>query len=313
MQNEFFEKAELLSLKKIWDYAEHNAMTDLLRYRGRWFCAFREGEDHVSPGGKIRVLASDDGLSWNSAALLEMPDHDLRDPKLSITPSGRLMLNTCAVQRTPSKQNLQSFILFSEDGIEWGVPQPIGDPDCWLWRVAWHQGAAYAIGYTIFEPLRTRLYIAPDGMHYDLMEDSLCTEDFPNEATLAFQKDGSALCLQRRDAGKATALLGISKPPYIAWEWKDLGVRIGGPNLLILPDGCIIAAVRRYGANAWTSLNYLDPVEGTLREFLALPSGGDTSYAGLCWHEDILWVSYYSSHEEKTSIYLAKIKIPYRD
>ena len=40
---------------------------------------------------------------------------------------------------------------------------------------------------------------------------------------------------------------------------------------------------------------------------LTLPSGGDTSYAGMVWHNDLLWVSYYSSHEGKTSIYLAKI------
>jgi hypothetical protein len=38
MKNEFFVKAELLDLRKIWDYAEHNAMTDLIRFRNRWFC-----------------------------------------------------------------------------------------------------------------------------------------------------------------------------------------------------------------------------------------------------------------------------------
>jgi len=38
---------------------------------------------------------------------------------------------------------------------------------------------------------------------------------------------------------------------------------------------------------------------------VTLPSGGDTSYPGLLWHEERLWVSYYSSHEGKTSIYLA--------
>ena len=41
-----------------------------------------------------------------------------------------------------------------------------------------------------------------------------------------------------------------------------------------------------------------------------LTSGGDTSYAGLVWHDEVLWISYYSSHEGKTSIYLAKVKIP---
>jgi hypothetical protein len=102
-------------------------------------------------------------------------------------------------------------------------------------------------------------------------------------------------------------MLGSSGPGYTQWDWKDLGIRVGGPNLLVLPDGRIVAAVRRYGTQPWTSLSWLDPVEGSLVEFLALPSAGDTSYAGLQWHEEILWVSYYSSHEQKTSVYLARV------
>lgn len=142
------------------------------------------------------------------------------------------------------------------------------------------------------------------------MADRLSVENFPNEATIAFQKDGTALCLLRRDAGSATALLGQSLPGYERWDWKDLGIRIGGPNLIILPDGRIVAAIRRYGKQPWTSLNWADPVKGSLTEFLMLPSGGDTSYAGLWWHEEILWVSYYSSHEGRASIYLARVELP---
>jgi hypothetical protein len=40
-----------------------------------------------------------------------------------------------------------------------------------------------------------------------------------------------------------------------------------------------------------------------------LPSGGDTSYAGLVWHDGVLWVSYYSSHEGKSAVYLAKVNV----
>ena len=50
-------------------------------------------------------------------------------------------------------------------------------------------------------------------------------------------------------------------------------------------------------------------VNGKLTEALKLPSGGDTSYAGLVWHDGLLWISYYSSHEGKTNIYLAKVRI----
>ena len=48
--------------------------------------------------------------------------------------------------------------------------------------------------------------------------------------------------------------------------------------------------------------------DGDYEPVLTFPSGGDTSYPGLVWHDGLLWMSYYSSHEGKTSIYLAKIK-----
>jgi hypothetical protein len=41
-----------------------------------------------------------------------------------------------------------------------------------------------------------------------------------------------------------------------------------------------------------------------------LPSSGDTSYPGLVLEGDRLLVSYYSSHEERTAIYLAEIDLP---
>ena len=103
-------------------------------------------------------------------------------------------------------------------------------------------------------------------------------------------------------------MLGVSQPPYTSWEWKDVGARIGGPHMIRLPDGRFVAAVRLYDGKTRTSLCRIDPETGRLDELLALPSGGDTSYAGLVWHDNLLWVSYYSSHEGKTSIYLARIQ-----
>ena len=129
-----------------------------------------------------------------------------------------------------------------------------------------------------------------------------------------FLPDESALCLLRRD-GKgpvATAQLGRSRPPYTAWTWVDLGKTIGGPTLLQLPDGRIVAGVRLLDGKARTSLCWLDPEAGKLDEFLTLPSGGDTSYPGLVWHDGRLWISYYSSHEGKASIYVARVKPPAR-
>jgi hypothetical protein len=101
----------------------------------------------------------------------------------------------------------------------------------------------------------------------------------------------------------------MAKPPYTDWTWRDLGIRIGGPQILALPDGRYVAAARLHEPKSHTALAWFDPEAGTLKPFLLLPSSGDTSYPGLVWHDGKLWVSYYSSHEGKTSIYLAKVKL----
>jgi hypothetical protein len=130
----------------------------------------------------------------------------------------------------------------------------------------------------------------------------------PNEAALAFGPDGTCLCLLRRDEGPATGLFGTARPPYREWSWKDLGRRVGGPVMTRLSDGRLVAVMRLYDRQVRTSVCVVDPDAGRLEELLALPSGGDTSYAGLVWHDGLLWVSYYSSHEGRTAIYLAKVR-----
>jgi hypothetical protein len=196
------------------------------------------------------------------------------------------------------------------DGHQWSEPVKIGDPNFWLWRTTWQMKSAYSIGYDTTGERGLRLYRSKDGRQFDALVSNLFYEGNPNETSIVFLPDYTALCLLRRDGEKASGQLGIAQPPYGLWKWKDLGVKIGGPQMLLLPDGRIVAAVRLYDGGARTALAWIDPKEGKLTEFLKLPSGGDTSYAGLVWHDGLLRVSYYSSHEGKTSIYLAKVKLP---
>ncbi len=42
---------------------------------------------------------------------------------------------------------------------------------------------------------------------------------------------------------------------------------------------------------------------------LTLPCGGDSSYGGMVWYDDLLWMSYYLSHEDGTNIYMAKVRL----
>lgn len=132
--------------------------------------------------------------------------------------------------------------------------------------------------------------------------------EYPNETSLVFLPDDTCYCLLRCDGTDNSARIGTSRPPYTDWSWKNLRTRIGGPNMVRLPDGRFVAVVRLHNGGPHTSLCWINPKAGTMTEALRLPSGGDTSYAGMVWHDGLLWISYYSSHESKASIYLAKVK-----
>jgi hypothetical protein len=302
---------ELVNVERIWDKAPHNAFTDLVRFNNQFFCVFREGEKHVSADGALRVITSKEGKNWESAALITSPDSDLRDAKITVTPDGKLMLSGAEALHDKSVHTHQSLVWFSDDGYKWSEKQEIGDPDFWLWRTTWQNGKAYNFGYGCREEKSLRLYSGNDGKTFETLVENMNIEGYPNETSIVFKGD-TAFCLLRRDEGEKSGLLGVSLPPYTAWNWKDMEVRIGGPHIIFMPDGQLVAAVRLYGSEGWsparTSLCRINPKTGKLTEALELPSGGDTSYAGLALFDGFLWVSYYSSHEEKTAIYLAKVK-----
>ena len=238
---------------------------------------------------------------------------DLRDPCICVTPDGRLMINAGLAYN--GRQDHQTLAWFSKDGKTWGPATLIGDHQYWIWRVTWHKEIAYGVG-RIYHKRVPRLYRGNDGTHFKVLVNN---DDFfphnpgPSEATLRFLADDTAFCLIRLNPvpGYKTdhAHLGTARPPYTHWEWKDLGARVGGPNLILLPDGRFVGSARLYDSRRRTALCWIDPKAGTLTEALTLPSGGDSSYCGLVLHDGLLWVSYYSSHEGKASIYLAKVKI----
>lgn len=303
---------ELLESRRIWWHADHNAFTDLLRHRGLWYCVFREGSKHVSPDGALRVITSPDGCTWTSRALITHPTDDLRDAKLVVTPDGRLMLNGAGMQ-ADQPIRYHSMVWFSDDGgWTWTDGQRIGDPGFWLWRAHWHNGTAYAMGYQT-DPVREdrilRFYRSDDGRNWESLVDEVNVDRGVGEDRILFRRDGSALCLLRHETGSKHAFLGTADPPYTDWSWRETNKRVGGPNMLELPDGRILAITRLYTPRQRTALSWVDPDTATLTECLTLPSGGDTSYPGMVLHRGLLWVSYYSSHEDKTSIYLAKIRL----
>jgi hypothetical protein len=309
----------VLSSQKIWDAGKHNAFTDLIRFDGKWFCTFREADGHVGGDGRIRVLVSDSGDRWASAALISEQGVDLRDPKLSIAPGNRLMLTLGgSVYKGRTLLERQPRVAFSPDGRSWSRSQRVLAKDDWLWRVTWHNRRAYGITYTV--PVNgppgaewnVSLVVSQDGTNYQKVT-GLDVPGRPNEGTLRFLEDGRCVALLRREGpAKADrqAWIGISSPPYRDWQWRPAGMFIGGPNFIVLPNGTMVAGGRDVSGSGGPR-TFVGPMTlHAVEPKWLLPSGGDCSYPGLVLHDDILWVSYYSSHEGKSSIYIAKMSWP---
>ena len=298
----------LVSVARIWDRAPHSAFTDLLRHRGRWWCTFREATDHGRSIGTLRVLVSDDGEAWTSAAEVVEEGIDLRDPKLSVMPDGRmLLLAGGTVFRGTTYLSRSPRVCFSEDGITWSAPARVLAEDHWLWRVTWHDGVGYSVSKLgeADNPRRGFLYTTRDGLEWQWV-----TELRPpdgswtvSETTLRIMPDGEMIALIRPD------WIGSSRPPYTEWSYAHLQQNLGGPNFIRLPSGELWAGARCSDAAGAPVTGLARMSRDAFDVALVLPSGGDNSYPGMVWHEDRLWISYYSSHESNTSIYIAQVSL----
>jgi hypothetical protein len=311
----------VVSVERIWDRAEHSAFTDLIRFQGDLYCTFREGSGHI-PGrnGLIRVIQSDDqGMNWQSVALLDEPRVDLRDPKLSISSDGRLMLNMGASYYHDSERlKIESRVsFFDPEARRFGalrkaiLPESLLTGHDWLWRITWHDGWAWGCVQQVPPDAERNLHLvrSRDGITFEHVVK--LSVDHPSETTLRFRGDQSLVAMIRRAGGTFEGWIGVSSPPYSEWKMTRSNQRFGGPNLLQLPDGSWLAGSRGYRAKATTDLWWLDMETRQFHDLLTLPSAGDTSYPGFVVDEpaDRLLVSYYSSHEGKSAIYLATLRL----
>ena len=250
----------------------------LIRFKGHWYCSFREGNRHGNdPSGRARVIQSKDGETWETATLLEWQGGDVRDPRMSVTPAGELMLNTSIYfigeqKKQPAEWEQpgqrQSVTWLSPDGKNWSGPYacPTGFRT-WRWDVAWHDGYGYSVGYSGKDRTGT-LYCTEDGKRWEVLVENFFPEGGGTEAALAFGADGAGYCLLRGGAFYGRFAVGRA-PDYLQWEWRPLeidaaqngepepgsafgkrtGSIVGGQKLLRLRDGRLVAATAKGGSS----------------------------------------------------------------
>ncbi len=313
---------KIYRLEKIWDQAPHNAFTDLIKYDGKFYCTFREGTAHIpaadnTGNGQIRILVSEDGSAWESAGLLSKEGIDLRDPKLSVHPNGSLMVSIGgSVYNAGKVLSRAPYVSFFRTGEAFSDPRAVLlDPSIrssndWLWRVTWNGNTGYGVVYQSKSDSDWKVWLVKtaDGIDYQLVT-ALDIKGQPNESTIEVMQNGEMRIIVRREGSyppNHSGCLGYSSSPFTDWTWYDLGTRLGGPDIITLPGGKTIIGSRSFKDNkTCTSLFGLNG-KGKAVQLLDFPSGGDTSYPGMLIEGNELWMSYYSTHEGKTAVYLAK-------
>lgn len=335
----FFAKAEavpdLLPSTKIWDKADHSAFTDLIQFKNKFLCTFREGEGHspvsAKPGesgdGRIRIIGSSDGQKWESVAVIEEKGIDLRDPKLSIMPNGRLMI-TCGGSDYDGKklEEWHTRTLFSDDGVNWTKPVRVrGIPsNNWFFRITWKGDVGYVAANTCPSDPVTGLvntknrnliiYKTLDGLNYEKVSGNFNPTPEGCEATIRFKEDDTMVLVIRNAGGLSTSgFLATSFPPYEKFAIVPISHGMGGPNLLQLDDKNWLVGTREMETQRPGNRKGIATVligvnsTGIYKRLYELPSGGDASYPGFAEKDGQLWISYYSSHEGKSSVYLSRV------
>ncbi|MDU0355732.1 hypothetical protein RS130_19245 [Paraglaciecola aquimarina] len=302
--------------KKVGNKGIHNAFTDLCEFKGSLFCCYREAKNHVSRDGVIRILCLDflGNAIFDNA--ISVANTDLRDPKLSVTPDGELLLIAYARLTTSNNRTVSSNNVnwISQNGKSWSAIRYFADQGWWLWRLNWLDGLAYGFAYNrkanaihLYKGNPRRSFHLHQAKVLSLAQHHL---GYPNESDLLFHNK-TAYALIRRDADSYSAQLGTSSFPYKRWQWLDLNIYIGGPVMIHLKNHIALVAGRILQNNKLvTGLMSLDLLNGRLTLITVLPSARDNSYPDLVLKNNRLYISYYSSHlDNKSSVYLAELDI----
>ena len=303
-------------LKKITANPKHNAFTDLCWFQQSLYCCFRVATNHVSGDGILRILKLDLLGNVLTGSFIKLDNTDLRDPKLTVGPDGKLIL--LAYARCPAtdtkKLITQNYCWVSQDGLSWSTPKVVAEDYWWLWRIRWKNDTAYGFAYNRRANSIDLYQGSPRRRMYKVVTGALSLDKhqlgYPNESDLVFV-DKQCYALVRRDADTYTAQLGRSKFPFKQWVWQDLDFYLGGPVMHLMDKQTALIAGRILEKQQFKTVVFkLDLLTGMTSEKLLLPSAGDNSYPGMVLRDKQLYLSYYSSHQGGCSaIYLAQITL----
>lgn len=319
------------NIRRVFHNGDHNAFTDLVRFRGKFYLAFRSCPDGhmVHPTASVIILASDDAREWHQVHQFSVKHRDTRDPHFLVFQdklfvyTGTWYSGETTIPVSDYDLNMHlGYAAWSEDGRNWHSPVLLeGTFGHYIWRANTFDGKAFLCGRrkANFEAgprgegkiVESLVLESDDGLIW--RKRAVFQDVRGDETAFLFEPDGSVIAVGRR--GSDTAQLLRSAPPYQQWDRRELDRYIGGPLIVRWGDRYVVGGRKSIGGKGpKTSMYWL--IDDALHEFAELPSGGDNSYPGfIALSPTKAIMSWYSSHEKDddgnpiTAIYLADLEI----
>lgn len=312
----------------------HNEDTDMIRWGSDIYMVHRSAISQIlGPNSELHIYRStDEGATFTQTATILAPaaaedsDGGLGDGGFNV-PSGRDIrdpafyivgdtLHLKALTRLPvtslrdSDVNTITVESHSTDGVNWSSITPIGPTDWSFWRIKEESGVYYSAAYHDGDS-EVVLFSSTDGVNWTQGANIFTvTPDTPLETELSFMPSGRVLALVRTDGddmqitGDLQLMTQVcwATPPYSSFTCDAplTGVRLDGP-LSFFWNGRLFVVARKHLGISDKKRTALYEITGNLeggpvgiKEWLTLPSAGDTSYAGgvelkdgsmrFCWY-----------------------------
>jgi len=296
------------------------SFTDIVHYNKSWYIIFRAGTKHSGgQNGQIKILKSDDAITWTVQHIIENDSLDLRDPKFVVdSANNNLYLIYMAIK--PNTSKVYGFIA-NNSHESWGNPQFITNDNTSgeqfvFWRLTYLKKKMYSASYRLpilggYTTDNICLFKNNNDFKTYAAIGKLKLGSSPTEATVRFDANDNMYFLIRRET--AHVALGVSTPAnYSNVKWFDdpLSTRLSSPNFLFYNNKLLICG-RDQDDLQFKFFSY-NPATHKIEKKFTFPSGGETGYGGMSLNpanKDELLISYYVISDDISYIKLIRMDL----
>ncbi len=295
-----------LEVRKVFANGKHNAFTALRRFKGDLYLAFRASDSHESATADVLVLRSKDGKDWKQVFTFDMAKDD-RDPQMMVTDERLFLYCPCM-----NGKQLTTWLRSTDDGEQWSEAVKIYKAQFILWKPCIHDGVYFATAHRKSNSGHDRevhLVKSADGVNWEKIS-TIRSGNWESETTLHFEQNHNAVAFLRQKFGNPPAQVLESDPPYAEWKARPADVSLLGGHSVHVFKGVtyLMSRFNKPDKGGFGSMIYTF-AGGKLTPYCELPAGGDCSYPEAVEDGANMLVSYYSTHEGTTNIYLATVPL----